>query len=444
MLLLRTAVASVVVYAAAKVVAGGSSQIPLLAAVFVMSNGLGKTEVVRRYARQAHRYWNGIHTASGGVRGIRTLAGNEAYNQLGESSQLELAIALNSLMNYRRNTKRANDRRRELFKLMSWRQQTLATKTGYLKRLDSLDSLSTENQRFCDAIADYTLAHYGLDSFAVRKIKADGGGSASSSNYRVVEALSHFLRDWPESEVAPEIEPMASFVGSQLQRIGESKSLADADIVVPGSGLGRLSYELAKRNPRCQVQSVEYSGLMSICNNYVYNENTSPNTTFYPYIHGNSNIITATDQTRSITFVPRVRPANLRHYFGDFRFFKLGSDSTARSTKPLVIVTCFFIDTAENLIEYIDTLNNLATATKGPTYWINVGPLKYGSAAQIEPTVDELTQLRKLMGWKDITNFSSIDNANDGSLPKLLSYITDKKSFWQGYYGVHAFTCKKT
>lgn len=447
-ILLQAGVAGVIVYATAKVITGTRSLVPLLAMVFVVSNGLGKTEVFKRYVRLAHRYWIRLNHGSSSVHGLRSLSGNEAYKELSEASQSELAIALNSLMNYRSNTKRSNDRRRELFKLMSWRQQNLATKTGYLKRLESLDSLIVANQRFCDSIIDYTLSHYGLDSFAVRKIKphGGGGGSASNSNYRVVEALSHFLRDWPDTEISPEIEPMVQFVTQQLERICGNKTssyLDGADLVVPGSGLGRLSYELAKRNPKWQVSSIEYSGLMSICNSYVFNENPNPLTTFYPFIHGNSNIICAKDQARSITFTPRVKPGNLNHFFGDFRFFKLAPNS--QSTKPLVIVTCFFIDTAENLIEYIDTLNNLASSSKRTTYWINVGPLKYGSAAQIEPTVEELTELRKLMGWKDITNFSSIDDdANDGSLPKLVSYITDTKSFWQGYYGVHAFACKKT
>ena len=96
------------------------------------------------------------------------------------------------------------------------------------------------------------------------------------------------------------------------------------------------------------------------------------------------------------------------------------------------MVTAFFMDTAENLIDYMDTINELTRGKNGVKngYWINVGPLKYGTAARVELNAEEFAHLRKKMGWQDIDNRISLDEN------QLVGYTTDKESLWQGYYGL--------
>jgi len=78
------------------------------------------------------------------------------------------------------------------------------------------------------------------------------------------------------------------------------------------------------------------------------------------------------------------------------------------------IATCYFIDTATNVYEYIMTIRNLLRHRKhetssesqektsshdGSGLWINVGPLQWHRNAQLQPSVDELRQMVELFGF---------------------------------------------
>eukprot|EP00593_Proboscia_inermis_P015272 CAMPEP_0171319186 /NCGR_PEP_ID=MMETSP0816-20121228/94449_1 /TAXON_ID=420281 /ORGANISM="Proboscia inermis, Strain CCAP1064/1" /LENGTH=211 /DNA_ID=CAMNT_0011814577 /DNA_START=150 /DNA_END=783 /DNA_ORIENTATION=+ len=54
------------------------------------------------------------------------------------------------------------------------------------------------------------------------------------------------------------------------------------------------------------------------------------------------------------------------------------------------VVTCFFIDTATNIYEYILTIAN---ALQDDGLWINVGPLQWHGNAQVRLSGDELKKL---------------------------------------------------
>lgn len=63
------------------------------------------------------------------------------------------------------------------------------------------------------------------------------------------------------------------------------------------------------------------------------------------------------------------------------------------------IATCFFIDTATNIYEYILTIRNLLRVGG---VWINVGPVQWHRNAQLQPTVDELKEIITFSGFKVI------------------------------------------
>ena len=52
------------------------------------------------------------------------------------------------------------------------------------------------------------------------------------------------------------------------------------------------------------------------------------------------------------------------------------------------VVTAFFLDTAYNVYEYIETIKNLLRKRKG--IWINVGPVQWHQKSVFRPSVDEL------------------------------------------------------
>ncbi|KAL7526591.1 LOW QUALITY PROTEIN: hypothetical protein ACHAXR_001559 [Thalassiosira sp. AJA248-18] len=58
------------------------------------------------------------------------------------------------------------------------------------------------------------------------------------------------------------------------------------------------------------------------------------------------------------------------------------------------IATCFFIDTATNIYEYVLTIRNLLRV------WINLGPVQWHRNAQLQPSANELKDLIVLAGFQ--------------------------------------------
>lgn len=81
----------------------------------------------------------------------------------------------------------------------------------------------------------------------------------------------------------------------------------DIKILVPGCGLGRLTYELACRGYECEGN--EFSYFMLIASNFVLNNCTEANMyTLYPWVHQYVNNLKRADQVSAIRF-PDVCPA---------------------------------------------------------------------------------------------------------------------------------------
>ncbi len=75
---------------------------------------------------------------------------------------------------------------------------------------------------------------------------------------------------------------------------------------MPGAGLGRLTYELARRGYYCEGN--EFSLFMLIASNFVLNKCVIDNQyTIYPWVHQYVNNAKREDQVKSITF-PDVSP----------------------------------------------------------------------------------------------------------------------------------------
>ena len=100
------------------------------------------------------------------------------------------------------------------------------------------------------------------------------------------------------------------------------------------------------------------------------------------------------------------------------------------------MITAYFIDTAENLFEYMESIESLKQNCKD-LHWINVGPLKYGTKPVIQLTADELSELRRIRGWETLSEIYLVDYKQE-----LNGYLTDQKSLYQGYYGLIKFHSK--
>ena len=437
-LILSTAFTCVLVYIALSIVLG-SSQIPILVVVFICTNMLSRTGVFKNFVSKLD-----VSKAIGDhsiprIPSVENPTGHKFFQSISEHSRIEILSAIKSLQAYSDNTKKVNDRRRRLFKMMTWRQQKLCEDVGYLKKLTKIDQLISSNQKILSAIADGAVESYGISYKDFDLLRGSNHSNTSSTNYRVIEALGHYIRDWsPDGDA--ELEPMMNYITEQLNQVIPVQERLKTCVIIPGLGLGRIAHEVASIGNDTgsnfgAVHAIEYSGLMHLCNKFIYStKNEVKDYNIFPYIHSCSNFIDNSSQFRSsVVHSGQTKPKKLALNHEDFRYFEIPDKSQFEN---VVVVSAFFIDTAENLISYLDTIQELTTPNRKNGikngYWINIGPLKYGTAAQAELNSDELKKIRKLMGWKDLSSINSLNNSDN----QLVGYMTDKQSMWQGYYGL--------
>ncbi|KAG7661899.1 uncharacterized protein J8A68_004594 [[Candida] subhashii] len=367
------------------------------------------------------------------------------FQQLSEFQKVEVLSAVSSLRNYYRASILQLDRRRKLFKLMTWRQQRLCEDVGYLNKLKSIQKSIQTNSEFTNAVADHVIDTYGIsykDFNLIDNNKNNNNSSVSSTNYRVLEALSHYVRDWESLEnIGQELIPIYNYVLKHLNNIIPEEEKSTTCLIFPGSGLGRMAYEFAKLGYGA-VHAVEFSGLMSTFAQFNFSPQKSSSYKIFPYVHNNSDFYTTKLQLRIMNIsLPGEKPDNFHLHHDDFRYFEIPNPE---KYSQVVVISIYFLDTAENLMEYLDTIKKLTGPKLNNSikrgYWINAGPLKYGTAAQVELNADELTLMRKKTGWLDLDSVYTLkDPSSVGNDTGLVGYVTDTQSMWQGYYGLNMF-----
>lgn len=88
------------------------------------------------------------------------------------------------------------------------------------------------------------------------------------------------------------------------------RNISKIRILVPGAGLGRLTYELAHRGFYCEGN--EFSLFMLVASNFVLNKCVVENQyTMYPWVHQFVNNLSRCDQVRPVSF-PDVSPTKAK------------------------------------------------------------------------------------------------------------------------------------
>jgi len=145
-------------------------------------------------------------------------------------------------------------------------------------------------------------------------------------------------------------------------------------ILVPGCGLSRLVFELACLGYAAQGNEVSF--FMILTSEFILNDvEKKGQFHVFPYIHNPSNLIKMEDAFAQYS-IPDVSPgeelpldADISIIAGDFlRVY--GRQNEMWDS----VVTCFFLDTARNVIQYIESIYKIL---KVGGAWINLGPLCY-------------------------------------------------------------------
>ncbi|AFZ79262.1 hypothetical protein BEWA_021080 [Theileria equi strain WA] len=230
--------------------------------------------------------------------------------------------------------------------------------------------------------------------------------------------LRQFVRDWSE-EGAQErnqcFEPLLDALKRRVPIVDKSKR---PKVLCPGSGLGRLPFEVL--NLGYASQGNEFSYFMLIGSFFIINHSIKPKSLkIYPYCLDTSNRMTFKDQLQPVA-IPDVSPADSNFEGHDFSMCAGEFTEVYENIHEEfdAVLTSFFLDTAKNVITYVRTI---AKITKKGGLWANIGPLLYHYADishnSIELPWDELESI--ISKWFKIENLCWKD-ANYTSNPSSM------------------------
>lgn len=237
---------------------------------------------------------------------------------------------------------------------------------NYKDRILKLKKAIDHNQKFFNKIISIykpSLSYYKTLDIDIDELK----------RYNYIESryidnlFSYIIRDWSSSN-NPEYKQYDIIINEVLKYL---KPTINPKILIPGSGLNRLGFELYKYG--FDVEANEYIFLYSIMTDYIFNYSTKNEFYFYPITNDSfTNKLTEESAFKKIIF-PDV---DINKYKGKMKL-NVGDFISLYKNKNNMfdcVITCFFIDTAHNIIEYIEIISNLL---KKNGIWINLGPLSY-------------------------------------------------------------------
>lgn len=113
----------------------------------------------------------------------------------------------------------------------------------------------------------------------------------------------------------------------------------------------------------------------------------------YPFVDYWSHHVSNADMMRQVAFPDK--PVNTTAVLlleGDFTTVFRKKEGSFDA-----VVTHFFIDTARNLMSYLDTIHRLLPPGG---YWVNFGPLLYGTGPFVQLSLEEILAVAEKMGFE--------------------------------------------
>ena len=198
---------------------------------------------------------------------------------------------------------------------------------------------------------------------------------------KVRSTLKQCVRDWSslgKSERDSCYAPLIQALQTHLPAV-TTENFGQQKVLVPGSGLGRLVFDLASMG--YDTQGNEFSYFMLLMGDYIMNKSSGKDChTVYPWLGESCNMMSREEEFESVSF-PDVYPGEVvRNAPGQVNMsvaageFLMCYGSKENDAAWDAIATCFFIDTAPNIIDYIEGIWKML---KPNGIWTNIGPLEY-------------------------------------------------------------------
>ncbi|XWW96222.1 hypothetical protein V2A60_004195 [Cordyceps javanica] len=308
-----------------------------------------------------------------------------------------LLDALFGFQNYYERQQVELERFRGLYKHLSKKHKTLLDlHIQYSSKFDRVDEHLAINQQLCDKIVQSSLAYYQIPPSELKKHGAELVASGKRADKTSVsQAMKHYVRDWSPSGRNECEETFPALLGTLEELFPDRSKERDAPplrVLLPGSGLNRLAHEVARLGG-FQVTANEWSAFMNVAYRFLETFPDVNASSCHPFADTWSHHITEGDMVRTIRFPDvAVNRSSVLLVEGDF--------TTVFNHEPGsydVLLTYFFIDTARNLMTYFDTITKLL---KPGGYWINLGPLLYGTAPLVQLSLEEIISVTETMGFE--------------------------------------------
>lgn len=162
-----------------------------------------------------------------------------------------------------------------------------------------------------------------------------------------------------------------------LKKERQTQPASKLRILIPGAGLGRLVFELSREGFDSEGNEISFHQLLA--SSYILNFCPSLNNhTLFPWVHSFSNHQNRSNHLRSVQ-LPDIHPGTAfagHENHGEMSMsasdFLLLYGNEEQRNRFDAVATVFFLDTAPNIIRYIEVIRN-CLRTGG--LLINVGPL---------------------------------------------------------------------
>ena len=342
-----------------------------------------------------------------------------------------LLSVLDSFRSYRRLAHfNGTHVRRQAFYSLPSQHWTLLSKPPFsvLDHLSKLDDLIDKHAELAEAIfrvgfktflaptldsdwvASVVPERYAHDEFMLFSIIMDKlKVQATQADMEKARSCIHqFYREWSAEGVVERekcFDPIVRALNTEFEtrsRTSPGLDRSEISVLTPGAGLGRLVFDICRAGFVVEGNEISYHELMASA--LILNHTQAVGEyTIAPFALGGSNHLTRSDQFRTYQ-IPDIHPstelanaaqnsrvpADERMSMATGDFCVLYSQDDARETYDAV-TTVFFIDTAPNIIRYIEAVRN---CLKPRGIWINLGPLLWHHIARPPSSKGEDEEMR--------------------------------------------------
>jgi len=331
----------------------------------------------------------------------------------------------NAFRSYKKHSMVAVHKREEYLNRLPVEQQRLLRKHGYQ---DTLDDLKQAVEHNFGLITEIMKDVEEMFENVTHQAKTDSDPRvrpAQTDMDKVQSTLKQLVRDWSSCGAAEREQCYSPILTKIRELFPDNQDRPNRKILVPGAGLGRLAFEIAKDGFECQGN--EFSLFMLFASNFVLNRTRAVNCfKIFPYIHNFCNNMDSRDQLATVTF-PDVDPNSLQE---DAKFSMAAGnflevyDQPEYAASQDSVVTCFFIDCAHNVLQFIQVIHKVL---KQGGVWINLGPLLYHFSEQrgedsIEPDYKCLRAIIQDMGFQMVSEEQDLAATYDQNPRSMLQY----------------------